>query len=149
MKINCSVRMADVSEKNPSERIAKARGRIKLKKETVKLVKQNRAPKGDIFAPAKIAAISAAKSTQHIIPLCHPLRIDFCDAEFYIFPESIEVETTVKTFDRTGAEMEAMTAAAAALLSMYDMLKPVDRSIIIQDIKLVYKSGGKSGTWQR
>jgi cyclic pyranopterin phosphate synthase len=144
-----NLRMIDVSDKSPSKREAKASGKILIKRKTIKLIESGKTPKGDIFTTAKIAGINAVKQTQLLIPLCHNLNITHCDINFEMKNNSIEVKTTVKTHNRTGVEMEALTGTAVALLTIYDMLKPVDKSMIITEIKLLEKTGGKSGHYKR
>lgn len=144
-----NLRMIDVSGKRKTSRLAAAKGLIKMKKETIRLVKSGKLPKGNIFDVAKIAGISAAKKVQFLIPLCHNLNIDHCDIRFGMNDDSIEVSARVRAFDRTGVEMEAMTAACFSLLTLYDMLKPVDKTMVISDIRIVEKRGGKSGIFKR
>lgn len=144
-----NLRMIDMSGKRKTSRFAAARGLIKMKKETIRLVKSGKLPKGNIFGVAKIAGITAAKMTHFLIPLCHNLNIDHCDVKFGINDDSIEVSARVRAFDRTGVEMEAMTAACFSLLTLYDMLKPVDKTMEISDVRIVEKRGGKSGIFKR
>jgi len=141
--------MADVSGKKKTLRIACASGEIILSKKTYETVKKGKVPKGDIFATAEIAAINAVKQTQFLIPLCHNIPVFHTDVTFNLSKNKIKVEVCVKTDARTGAEMEAMTGVSLALLNLYDMLKPIDRTLVISDIKLLLKSGGKSGLWKR
>ena len=143
--------MVDVTAKPPTLRIAVARGTIRMRPETVALIKQGGIPKGDVFAAARIAAIMAAKKTGELIPLCHPLELTGVDILFTSDATSGEVviEAQVRTVGRTGVEMEAMTAVGVAALTMYDMCKAVDRAMVITDIRLMSKQGGKSGTFVR
>ena len=141
--------MIDVTEKNPTKREARASGKIRIKEETMKLIKAKKTPKGDIFTVSKTAGINAAKRTQFLIPLCHSIGITHCEINFKIGKNEIEALAHVKTKSFTGVEMEALTAASVALLTLYDMLKPVDKSMVISQIKLLEKSGGKSGRWIR
>jgi cyclic pyranopterin phosphate synthase len=145
-----NMRMVDVSEKKVSARIAKAACRILLKPETVRLIVQNRLQKGDVAACARAAGILAAKKTSDLIPLCHPLPISAVTLDVAV-DESFGCEITceAKVTAQTGAEMEALTGCLVAALTVYDMVKAVDRGAIITDAKLLSKSGGKSGAWVR
>lgn len=142
-------RMVDVSEKNETKRIALAEGRIKMNGDTLKLVEEGRMEKGDVLGVARVAAIMSAKKTSHLIPMCHPLMITGCNVYFHINKEDeyIRIEAEVKTTGKTGVEMEALTAVSAAALTIYDMCKAVDKGMIIEEIHLIKKSGGKSGDW--
>ena len=141
--------MVDVTEKQKTHRTSVSSGLIGMTAPTLELVKKGKVDKGDVITVAHIAAINSAKMTPTIIPLCHPLNITGVDVRFDFEedPPSIRVTTEVKGYDRTGYEMEAMTAAMAALLTIYDMLKPVDESLVIGPVLLESKSGGKSGEW--
>ena len=143
--------MVDVSGKAATERVAIAEGRIVMQKETLDLALSGNAKKGDVFAAARIAAIMAAKKTHDLIPLCHPLALTKVSAE--LEPDAalpgIRVRATAKVLGQTGVEMEALTAVSIACLTIYDMLKATDRSMRIEAIKLVHKSGGKSGDFSR
>jgi len=143
--------MVDVSAKDVTEREAVATGRISLKPETLRLVRQNQIAKGDVLSVAKIAGIMAAKNTWNIIPLCHPLQIDWIDISFELLdqPSEIRISATVNCTGKTGVEMEALTAVSVAALTIYDMCKAVDREMTIQDIKLMRKKGGRSGEYLR
>ena len=136
--------MRDISSKQVSVRTAMARAVVRAKKSTIKMVRENKVPKGDPFPLAKAAAVYAAKNTSQLIPYCHPLLIDFADCEFVVKNDSIEITTEVKATYKTGVEMEALTAAAIAALTVYDMLKMVDTSIEIEQVSLLKKTGGKS-----
>lgn len=142
-------RMVDVSQKDETKREALARGSVIMKEETLEIVREGRAEKGDVLGVARVAGIMAAKKTSDIIPMCHPLFITGCEVNFIIDDENntIIVEARVKTTGKTGVEMEALTAVSAAALTIYDMCKAIDKGIIINDIHLVKKSGGKSGEW--
>lgn len=144
-------RMVDVGEKDETHRVAIARGRIRMQPETLPLIIEGRAKKGDVLGVARIAAIMAAKKTSEIIPLCHPLMLTSIEVEFQ--PDEaaslIEIEARVETRGKTGVEMEALTAVSAAALTIYDMVKAVDRGMIIDEIRLEQKSGGRSGEWRR
>lgn len=143
--------MVDVSGKVATERVAIAEGRIVMQKETLDLALSGNAKKGDVFAAARIAAIMAAKKTHDLIPLCHPLALTKVSAD--LEPDAalpgIRVRATAKVLGQTGVEMEALTAVSVACLTIYDMLKSGDRSMRIEAIELVHKSGGKSGDFAR
>ena len=140
-------RMVDVSAKPETERTARAMGEVGLSRETLELIASNRVPKGEVLNTARLAGIQAAKRTSEWVPLCHPLRLTQVDVELTLSPKEglVRVVSTVKAVDRTGVEMEALTAAAAACLTVYDMCKAVDRGMRIEGVRLVRKSGGKSG----
>ncbi len=142
------IRMVDVGGKPVTARQAVAKGRVVMQATTLGLLKQARLPKGDVLAAARVAGIMAAKETHRLIPLCHPLPIESVYIEFAIDEESSAVEITaaVKGSAKTGFEMEALTAVAISGLTIYDMCKTVDGTIRLQDIRLIRKSGGKSGT---
>jgi cyclic pyranopterin monophosphate synthase len=141
-------RMVDVSAKAGTHREAVTRGTVHMKAETLELIKKGQIAKGDVLTVAQIAGIMAAKQTPSLIPLCHPLLLGEIKVEFEINEpdRSIQITSTVKNVGQTGVEMEAMTATAVAALTIYDMCKAVDRGIRIDNIRLVKKSGGKSGT---
>ena len=143
--------MVDVAAKQETHRVARAGGRIRMLPATLKLIAAGNAKKGDVIGIARIAAIQAAKRTSDWIPLCHPLALTHVDIEFKMDRKAAAVDctATVETRGRTGVEMEALTAVAAALLTIYDMCKAVDRGMCLEDIALLKKSGGKSGTWMR
>jgi cyclic pyranopterin phosphate synthase len=136
--------MRDISEKQTTVRTAVARAVVRASKNSIELVRQGKVPKGDPLPVAKIAAIYAAKNTGQMIPYCHPLPIDFADCTFSVGADTIEITTEVKATYKTGVEMEALTAASVAALTIYDMLKMVDTSIVIESVLLVKKTGGKS-----
>ena len=142
-------RMVDVTPKEPSHRRAIARGRVHMNPETASAVTQGAIKKGDVLAVARVAGIQAAKRASDLIPLCHPLMVGAVTVNFEINHDSIEVEAAVDTFDRTGVEMEALTACSVAALTIYDMCKSMDKSMVIGDIALWEKTGGKSGTYRR
>jgi cyclic pyranopterin phosphate synthase len=145
-----NARMVDVSEKPVTNREAVAKGIITVSRETIHLIRTRRIPKGDVFAIAEVAAILAVKETSRLIPLCHPLPISGVDVFFEIQePNSIEATVRVKTTAQTGVEMEALTGVQIALLTLYDMCKAVDRGMTIGHIRLVEKSGGRSGHFLR
>jgi cyclic pyranopterin phosphate synthase len=144
-------KMVDVSDKDITSRIAVARGTIHMRAETLALILANKVEKGDVFSVARVAGIMAAKKTSELIPMCHPLgitsvEIDLTPAEN---PARVEIEASVRVSGQTGVEMEAMAAVAVAGLTIYDMCKAVDREMSIGEIRLVKKSGGKSGTFLR
>jgi cyclic pyranopterin monophosphate synthase len=142
-------RMVDVTPKEPSHRRAVARGRVKMRAETASLVARGAITKGDVLAVARVAGIQAAKRTPDLIPLCHPLLVGSVLVNFRIEDDYIEVEAQVDTVDRTGVEMEALTACTVACLTIYDMCKSVDRSMVISEITLWEKTGGRSGPYRR
>ena len=136
--------MLDISKKIRTLRTAKARATLTVSPEALELMRQNKLPKGDPFPVAKVAAIQAAKLTSQIIPYCHPLPLDFVGCKFEIGEGKIEIETEVKAVEKTGVEMEALTAASVAALTVYDMMKAVDGAMEIEGVKLIEKKGGKS-----
>jgi len=141
-------RMVDITEKADTQREAVAKGIVTMKAATFELLKKGSMPKGDVLAVAQLAGIMAAKQTPHLIPLCHPILIGDIKVEFNLDEENntVEITATVKSTGKTGVEMEALTATAVTALTIYDMCKAVDRSMRIDSIRLVRKSGGKSGT---
>jgi cyclic pyranopterin phosphate synthase len=143
------VRMVDVGEKPDTERVAVARGQVSMHPETLRLIAEGGMPKGDVLAVAQVAGIIAAKRTADLIPLCHPLLLTKIDVSFRIDEETstIEITATVRNRGKTGVEMEALTAVSVAALTIYDMAKAVEKTMTIDNIRLVYKSGGKSGEW--
>ncbi len=140
-----SVTMVDVSHKTDTQRIAIVRGCIDLSAETLALLHKAALPKGDVLTTAKLAGIMAAKRTAELIPLCHPLALAYVDVRFIIKDFGLEFEAEARTTGPTGVEMEALVAAQMAAATVYDMCKAVQKDIVIRDIRLVYKSGGKSG----
>jgi cyclic pyranopterin monophosphate synthase len=142
-------RMVDVSDKPETDRVAVAKGRVLLSPSTVGLLRDGKVPKGDVLAAARIAGIMAAKKTADLIPLCHPLPVTQASVDLAITDEGVEIEASVSVTGKTGVEMEALTAVAVAALTVYDMVKAVDRSAVITDIRLEKKSGGKSGDFKR
>ena len=142
-------RMVDVGEKSETERVAVASGRVRMTGETAELVRTGRAAKGDVLAVAQVAAVMGAKRTADLIPMCHPLMLTRIDVAFELRQEEVLIEATVATRGRTGVEMEALTAVATAALTIYDMLKAVDRGMTIDEIRLESKEGGRSGRWDR
>jgi cyclic pyranopterin monophosphate synthase len=142
-------RMVDVTPKEPTHRRAVARGRVMMAPETTSLVARGGIGKGDVLAVARVAGIQAAKRTPDLIPLCHPLLVGSVFINFEIEDTYVDVEAQVETVDRTGVEMEALTACSVAALTIYDMCKSMDRSMVITDLTLWEKTGGKSGTYRR
>jgi len=141
--------MVDVAEKSVTHRIAVARGRVRMKPETLELIKTGAAAKGDVIATARIAGIMAAKKTHDLIPLCHPVPLTKVSVDFEIDPDlpGLVVTATAKALGQTGVEMEALTAVSVSCLTIYDMAKAVDRGMEIGGIRVMKKSGGKSGDW--
>ena len=144
-------RMVDTSMKEPSMRQAVARGAVLMSRDTVALIVAGKVPKGDVLGVARLAGIMAAKKTGQMIPMCHPIELTNIDVQFDINAESgkIIIEATAKAVARTGVEMEAMTAVSIAALTIYDMCKSADKNIVLSDIKLLSKHGGKSGSFVR
>ena len=143
------LRMVDVSGKPDTPREAVARGFVRLSPATIRLVRAGRIAKGDPLQAARLAGIMAAKKTAEIIPLCHPLALSHCDVTLTARRDGYQIEARARTTGPTGVEMEALTAVAAAGLTVYDMVKAVDRAVVIGEIRLIEKRGGRSGTWRR
>jgi cyclic pyranopterin phosphate synthase len=143
--------MVDVSEKRETAREAVARAVLKMAPATLRVIRRGNAPKGDVLGVARTAGILAAKRTPQLIPLCHPLRLTGVDVTFSddLRRGELEVLARVSTVDKTGVEMEALTAVSVAALTVYDMIKAVEKGVTIARVQLVEKSGGKSGTWRR
>ena len=146
-----NARMVDVGDKPDTMREAMARGAVFMRAGTLRMVQRNEVQKGDVLSVAKIAGIMAAKRTAELIPLCHPLPLTSVDLAFRLFEDEgrIEIQSRARVVGKTGVEMEALTAVAAAALTIYDMCKAVDREITISDIRLVEKRGGRSGIFRR
>ena len=140
-------RMVDVTQKDITFREAEAEGRIRVGPETLELIRTSGAPKGDVLAVAQVAGILAAKRTHELIPMCHPLRLTAVDVAFTLEEDAVHIRSKVKCKGETGVEMEALTAASAAALTIYDMCKAVQRDMEIGDIRLCRKSGGKIGEY--
>ena len=142
-----NVQMVDVGAKADTERVAVAKGEVHMRPETLRLIVQEELPKGDVLTTAQLAGIMAAKQTPNLIPLCHPLLLTQIDVAFEIDARrcAVEITATVRTRGKTGVEMEALTAVSVAALTIYDMAKAVEKGMRIQNIRLVRKSGGKSG----
>lgn len=143
------LRMVDISGKSVTTRVATAGCFVAMSPATLDLLAAGGLKKGDAITVARVAGIMAAKRTSELIPLCHPLALTDVNVEIRIEPGGVRVEATAKTADRTGVEMEAMVAVSVAALTLYDMCKGSDKSIVIEEVKLLAKSGGKSGDWKR
>ncbi len=141
--------MVDVTDKAETSRTAVARGRVLLAPATLALLRDNRVPKGDALGVARIAGIMAAKKTSELIPLCHPLPVTKVRVDLSLTEQGVDIEAEVAVTGRTGVEMEALTAVSLAALTLYDMVKAVDKGAVITDIRLEHKSGGKSGDYHR
>jgi cyclic pyranopterin monophosphate synthase len=142
-------RMVDVSAKDVTVRTARASGRVVLSAAAVAALRNGQVPKGDALAVARIAGIAGAKRTPDLIPLCHPLGLHGVSVELAVSDWGVSIEATVKTADRTGVEMEALTSVSVAALTLIDMIKSVDKGAVITDVRLESKDGGKSGPWRR
>jgi cyclic pyranopterin phosphate synthase len=144
-----AARMVDVSDKAVTARTATASGRVLVSAEVVALLRGDGVPKGDALAVARIAGIMGAKQTPALIPLCHPLSVSGVTVDLTIADDAVEISATVRTTDRTGVEMEALTAVSVAALTVVDMVKAVDKGAVITDVRVETKTGGKSGDWAR
>ena len=144
-----AARMVDVSAKSVTVREATATGRVRTSAQVVALLRDDGLPKGDALAVARVAGIAGAKRTPDLVPLCHPVALHAVTVDLEILDDGVRITATTRTADRTGVEMEALTAVAAAGLALIDMIKAVDRAAVITDIQLESKSGGQSGTWRR
>ena len=142
-------RMVDVSDKTPTLRTATAAGTISMLPSTVDAIRSGGVPKGDVLAVAQVAGVMAAKRASDLIPMCHPLALTAVDVRFALREDAVEIEATVKCRGETGAEMEALTAVSAAALTVYDMCKALEKGMEITDVRLLEKTGGKSGDWRR
>jgi cyclic pyranopterin phosphate synthase len=143
------MKMVDVGDKQKTERVAIATGRVRMNAVALQKIKSGSVEKGDVVAAARIAGIMATKRTPDLIPLCHPIALSGVEVEVVPLAKSVDIRATVKTVDRTGVEMEALTAVSAAALTVYDMLKSTDRGMVIEGLQLEHKSGGRSGVWTR
>lgn len=141
--------MVDVTAKSPTVRTATARGFVRCSADVVAALRDGTAPKGDVLAVARIAGIQAAKSTATLLPLAHVIGVHRASVELEITDEGVEIEATVGTADRTGVEMEAITSVSVAALAVVDMIKGLDRAVVIENVRIVAKSGGRSGDWVR
>ncbi|MFF7291177.1 cyclic pyranopterin monophosphate synthase MoaC [Microbacterium sp. NPDC008134] len=141
--------MVDVTLKQPTVRTATARGFVRCSAEVIAALRDGTAPKGDVIAVARIAGIQAAKSTASLLPLAHVIGVHRASVDLEIVDEGVEIEATVGTADRTGVEMEALTAVSVTALAVVDMVKGLDRSVVIENVRITAKSGGRSGDWVR
>jgi cyclic pyranopterin phosphate synthase len=144
-----AARMVDVSDKEPTARAATASGRVLVSPKVIELLRGGGVPKGDTLGVARLAGIMAAKQTPSLIPLCHPLALSSVTVDLAVTEDSVDIVARVSTTDRTGVEMEALTAVSVAALTVIDMVKAVDKGAIITDVRVEAKSGGKSGDWSR
>ena len=144
-----AARMVDVSGKEPTAREATASGKVRVSADVVRLLRGDGVPKGDALAVARIAGIMAAKRTPELVPLCHPLAISGVSVDLEVVDDGVAISATVRTTDRTGVEMEALTAVSVAALALVDMVKAVDKGAVISDVRVEAKTGGKSGPWRR
>jgi cyclic pyranopterin phosphate synthase len=144
-----AARMVDVSGKDVTARTATASGRFRTTPEVIALLRSDGLPKGDALAVARIAGIAGAKRTPDLVPLCHPVALHGATVELTVHDDSVEITATTRTADRTGVEMEALTSVVVAGLTLYDMVKAVDRGAELTDVRLVTKAGGRSGEWTR
>src|SRR6195952_297701 len=144
-----AARMVDVSGKDVTARSATASGRVLVSAEVVALLRGDGVPKGDALAVARVAGIMAAKKTPDLVPLCHPLSLSAVSVDLAVEDDGVSISATVRTTDRTGVEMEALTAVSVAALTLVDMVKAVDKRTVITDVRVETKTGGKSGTFQR
>lgn len=144
-----AARMVDVSGKAVTVRTARASGRVLLQPETVALLRTGKVAKGDVLAVARVAAVTGAKQTAALIPLCHPLPLHAVDVDIAVHDDGVHLDVTVRTAERTGVEMEALTAVSIGALTVIDMVKAVDKGAVITDVRVEAKSGGRSGDWVR
>jgi cyclic pyranopterin phosphate synthase len=144
-----AARMVDVSGKDVTVRTARASGRVLVSADVVALLRGSGVPKGDVLGVARVAGIQGAKRTPDLVPLCHPLALHGVSVDVAVADDGVEIAATVRTADRTGVEMEALTAVATAALTVVDMVKGVDRSAVITDVRIEEKTGGRSGAWRR
>src|SRR4051812_43486066 len=144
-----AARMVDVTTKDVTARTATASGRVLVSSEVVALLRGDGVPKGDALAVARIAGIMGAKQTPSLVPLCHPLAVSGVTVDLAVADDAVEITATVRTTDRTGVEMEALTAVSVAALTVIDMVKAVDKAAVITDVRVETKTGGRSGDWSR
>jgi len=144
-----AARMVDVSAKDVTVRTATATGRVRVARSVVELLRAGAMPKGDVLAVARIAGIQGAKRTPDLVPLCHPIAVHGVAVELSVGDDAVEISATVRTADRTGVEMEALTAVTVAALTVVDMVKAVDPAAVISDVRVEEKAGGASGHWRR
>jgi cyclic pyranopterin phosphate synthase len=143
------MKMVDVGSKEKTERVAVAQGRLRMLPATVERIRAGQVEKGDVLAAARLAGIMAVKRTPDLVPLCHPIAIAGAEVQITLAEGAVEIRAEVKSVERTGVEMEALTAVCAAGLTVYDMLKSVDRGMQLEAVRLTHKSGGKSGTFEQ
>jgi len=143
------MKMIDVGAKERTERVAIATCRVRMRPPTLELIRRGKVEKGNVLEAARLAAVMGAKKTPELVPLCHPIALTGITAEVMAAARGVEIRVQVKTVDRTGVEMEALTGACAAALTVYDMLKSQERGMVIERVQLEHKSGGRTGTWQR
>lgn len=143
-----NARMVDIGSKVETQRVAIASGRIRMSDEALAAIQSGDVPKGDVLSAARIAGIMAAKKTAELIPLCHPLALDAVTLEFIIEQDAVRATARASLTGKTGVEMEAITATCVALLTIYDMAKAIDKGMVIEEVRLIEKRGGKSGTWR-
>ncbi|MDE8654190.1 cyclic pyranopterin monophosphate synthase MoaC [Novosphingobium album (ex Liu et al. 2023)] len=143
-----TARMVDVGAKAQTQRLAVASGRIRMSAGALAAIRAGNAPKGDVLGTARIAGIMAAKKTADLIPMCHPLALDAVNVDFAFEEDAVRATATASLTGRTGVEMEAVTAVSIALLTVYDMAKALDKAMVIEDVRLIEKRGGKSGHWR-
>ena len=141
--------MVDVSGKDVTTRTARARGRVLVSSDVIALLREGTLPKGDALAVARVAAIMAAKRTPDLVPLCHPIAVHAVDVDVSVESDAVVVDATVRTVDRTGVEMEALTAVSVGCLTVFDMVKAMDPAAVITEIQVLEKTGGKTGDWSR
>lgn len=141
--------MVDVSGKERTARVAIATARVQMRPATARTIREGRIEKGDVLAAARLAGIMAAKHTPLLVPLCHPIALAGVEVALEVKRARVDIRVEVKTVDRTGVEMEALTAACAAALTVYDMCKSIDRGMVLETVQLEHKAGGASGTWRR
>ncbi len=149
LRADGTAHMVDVSGKEVTARVASATGRVLLSAEAVRALREGTAPKGDALAVARLAGIQAAKRTPDLVPLAHPVAVHAVDVDLSVEDDGVAIRATVRTADRTGIEMEALTCVSVAALAMVDMIKAVDKLAVITDVMVVAKSGGRSGDWTR
>ncbi|MEV6314634.1 cyclic pyranopterin monophosphate synthase MoaC [Streptomyces sp. NPDC051776] len=144
-----AARMVDVSGNDITARTSRASGRVRVSARAVELLRGDGVPKGDVLATARVAGIMGAKRTPDLMPLCHPLAVSGVELDLSVADDAVKIVATVKTMDRTGVEMEALTAVSVAALTVIDMIKEVDKAAVITDVQVEEKTGGKSGRWSR
>jgi cyclic pyranopterin phosphate synthase len=143
------MKMVDVGDKEKTERVAVASARVRMQPETVERIRKGTVEKGDVIAAARLAGVMGAKRTPELVPLCHPISLSGVEVTVELELDAAVIRAQVRTVERTGVEMEALTAVSAAALTIYDMLKSSDRGMVVEAVQLELKSGGRSGTWAR